>query len=857
MEIILEHADAGTNDSLALPKSMYTVLEIKDALVKQLGKGKSSEVKFFFKTDGGLEACQDTDCIKPDPDSINKRQRLLVVKGVDLPDLEDFTSNWQRHETVSTDFGDDLMSRQVTPDSDWQPEDWEDKDAVKPETERRVSLITEMFEDANAGFADIDDIFAAAEDLAKPEPSADGITNERKKPALKINAVEAKKYTSMAIGAPGSPGAFSPTARRASLQESPSGRRSSLAIMSEPLGRRRLGAKIPTNEGVDNYEQADSGSQSPERSPKSPGSPRALRRTSIVFAEDGDHCRVSPTRLPTRSRRSFLAGDGSPRTTRRKSITSIDPECFQPKSRRGSLVADTDTVPPQSGYEKDAWARQVSWDGAQSNGKEDIMRRQMSAPEGDQQALPISAELLHEQKLMKMKNHMATKGNRVRVAVVANGHHGDIRPFVALSKALEKMDYAVCCFIPTNFEALCAEHGVYAMPTFGDLHAVLGNAGGGPDTLQERWDIELSMKEWFERYESTCVAIEDALEELQPSFVIHGNMWSIQARRYEQDNDVPCIPVYLNTEEIWSRESIYVLERNEKVPRPIIFAVSELLCPCPWGTDQMQKKPKFVMFERDNGEAVKFHNLLPVFHHIDPMGAFLEEKAGKPTTELETFLSQGSPPVAAGWGSAMPRRPSPESMLCTLLHALKATGHRGVVVGGWHRLHLLGKQLVKNGTLPGFGSDDAGLAEFARKNVCFVEQVSHDWLLPQCCCLVHHGGVGTVQTAVRLGCPQVVTPVADDQYENGEQVHEDGFGVNLDSLESMSVVVLSDAIEEAINMKDAVMYVSSMMENENGEQQASQVIDTFVKRELKTGKWIEAAKALANQKMINEREREQ
>ncbi|CAE7577346.1 UGT80B1 [Symbiodinium necroappetens] len=72
-------------------------------------------------------------------------------------------------------------------------------------------------------------------------------------------------------------------------------------------------------------------------------------------------------------------------------------------------------------------------------------------------------------------------------------------------------------------------------------------------------------------------------------------------------------------------------------------------------------------------------------------------------------------------------------------------------MGVFDRLFALGDRLL-NGDLVDEGWNE--LAEFARSSVCFVADVPHTWLLPHCSCLVHHGGAGTVQTALRAEVPQ-------------------------------------------------------------------------------------------------------
>jgi len=52
-------------------------------------------------------------------------------------------------------------------------------------------------------------------------------------------------------------------------------------------------------------------------------------------------------------------------------------------------------------------------------------------------------------------------------------------------------------------------------------------------------------------------------------------------------------------------------------------------------------------------------------------------------------------------------------------------------------------------------------------------------LLPQAAALIHHGGIGTTAEALRAGTPQLVVPLAHDQFDNGARVTALGVGASL------------------------------------------------------------------------------
>jgi rhamnosyltransferase subunit B len=52
-------------------------------------------------------------------------------------------------------------------------------------------------------------------------------------------------------------------------------------------------------------------------------------------------------------------------------------------------------------------------------------------------------------------------------------------------------------------------------------------------------------------------------------------------------------------------------------------------------------------------------------------------------------------------------------------------------------------------------------------------------LLPHAAVLIHHGGIGTTAEALRAGTPQLVVPLAHDQFDNAARVTALGVGAAL------------------------------------------------------------------------------
>jgi sterol 3beta-glucosyltransferase len=141
-----------------------------------------------------------------------------------------------------------------------------------------------------------------------------------------------------------------------------------------------------------------------------------------------------------------------------------------------------------------------------------------------------------------------------------------------------------------------------------------------------------------------------------------------------------------------------------------------------------------------------------------------------PPAALTDFLGSGPAPLYIGFGSMASA--DPQRMTEIVLEALRITGHRAILASGWG------------------GLSAGSLSE----NVLRVESVPHEWLFPRVAAAVHHGGAGTTAAALRAGVPSVVVSFFADQFFWGNRLYELGAGSRPLSQKNLTAAGLAEAI---------------------------------------------------------------
>jgi len=134
------------------------------------------------------------------------------------------------------------------------------------------------------------------------------------------------------------------------------------------------------------------------------------------------------------------------------------------------------------------------------------------------------------------------------------------------------------------------------------------------------------------------------------------------------------------------------------------------------------------------------------------------------------------------------------------------------------------------------------MGDYAASHMFFAATLPHEWLFPQCSCIVSHGGSGTVAASVRSGRPAIITPVFLDQFEFAQQVENLGVGVGMRQLQKITTDELAFAISRCLQDGDLQAKAAALgdkLRPQNGVGEAVSVLRAFVDGPLKSGQWLQ------------------
>jgi len=411
----------------------------------------------------------------------------------------------------------------------------------------------------------------------------------------------------------------------------------------------------------------------------------------------------------------------------------------------------------------------------------------------------------------------------MRITILTYGSRGDVQPFLPLSLGLMAKGHSVKLAAPSRFKRLVEECGIQFVPLVGDpedLSRLFNDAGYNFIKM-----VRVMMSHAVEIGADILRQTEDACSDAE--LIIHTFAHAVGAHTIAREKNIPDIhiqtfPMFTPTGDYpnitlpdlkWRTLNRFTHRLSQKITWWISMS----------GFEQVRRRmglPKRKLYSPFDENPLRpptpilcawCPSVLPPSSdwprhvHVTGYYFFALNYSYQPPAELKNFLDAGTPPICISFGSMVNRDANRIDQI--IRSALEKTNNRGIILSGWGK--------VKNGS-----SND----------ILYLDAVPHDWLLPRCKMIIHHGGAGTTSAGLRSGIPNIVVPFTADQPFWGKRVHIIGVGPKPILVKKLSVEKLMHAIAQAEEeaVRKCAQAIGQNIRSEDGVAQAVVLIESHV-----------------------------
>jgi sterol 3beta-glucosyltransferase len=411
----------------------------------------------------------------------------------------------------------------------------------------------------------------------------------------------------------------------------------------------------------------------------------------------------------------------------------------------------------------------------------------------------------------------------MKITILTYGSRGDVQPFLALAVGLQNRGHQVKLAAPCRFAELVTTYRVPFVPLAGD-----------PEEISKRFNTAghnaFKMVSAIRDYVNSI-----AVEVTRGAFaacdgadlIVHSFLFTTGAHSFARAHGIPDVSIqtfpifaptrmyppvamaslppgafsyfahWLNTQVFWYGGNSGYLQKRKQ--HPDLFSI-DLTWPF---SDSPSRPPTPLLFAVSPTvlpPAPEWTNRAKVSGYL-----FLDSPAGyQAPPALEDFFKAGPAPICVTFGSMIHR--NSDRIAESVIRSIRGSGQRAVILTGW------GDWKVKQSS----------------QDIFFADTIPHDWLLPRCKAVIHHGGAGTTAAGLRAGIPNIVVPFGGDQTFWGQRVHALGAGpcplpvraLNTDALMS-ALAFVDDKIMQA-----RVRLVGEKIRKEDGVGDAIRVVQS-------------------------------
>ncbi|MEZ0372819.1 MAG: glycosyltransferase, partial [Candidatus Sericytochromatia bacterium] len=348
----------------------------------------------------------------------------------------------------------------------------------------------------------------------------------------------------------------------------------------------------------------------------------------------------------------------------------------------------------------------------------------------------------------------------MKITLLTVGSMGDVRPYIALGVGLKAAGFEATVATHLEFESLIRSQGLNFAPVRGNPREMLQSPEGqamiksGTNMFKFAERMRAAAALTFDETCDDCVAACQGADAVIFAFLTAGVVAMIA-----KATKIKTIAGYLQpltptgAFAALTMPTLYLggfLNRlSHKMGYWILWYIFRPLLET-WSKDRLGLRPPklhpYTRLEQSSLVLYGYSRLLvprpadwPANVHVTGYWQLPEGEGFEPSAELAAFLANGAPPIYVGFGSMSGEDPA--RLTTWVIEAVKASGRRGILLGGWGGL-------VEQELPP---------------EILHIDHAPHDWLFPQLAGVVHHGGAGTTHAGLAAGVPGLAIPFFGDQ----------------------------------------------------------------------------------------------
>jgi sterol 3beta-glucosyltransferase len=402
----------------------------------------------------------------------------------------------------------------------------------------------------------------------------------------------------------------------------------------------------------------------------------------------------------------------------------------------------------------------------------------------------------------------------MKIALTTIGSRGDIQPYIALGKELEKNGHSATILTHPWAEAIIKQYDLAHHPVGDNIDIYYAAKQFVENSSNNLKGFRFALNFIFDNLKSCHLDFLEALKDYD-LVIGHGIAGEAEADILGKPFiSVSIAPMGL-PKEYWKSKNVF-REFNVWVSDKVMGAIFGK--PYKNFRNEVGAPPKRVLSKHPYLALIPMPSFLQKPHPnwketTEITGYFFADTPDNfvPSEALLNFLNNGEIPILITFGSMFHKKSQTEFLFKTVCNAVSQSGSRAILI-----MPDLNKQEI---TVP--------------ENVFIVSQTPYSWLLNHVRLVVHHFGFGTTAEVLRAGLPSIPIPHIFDQKIRASKIHKLGYASKPIDIKSMDEKILSEAIVQVSSNEEKrhrCFEAGKLINDEQGLQSAVRLINEYVKK---------------------------